>query len=465
MGRAPKSHAASVVTPPGPLAGLLTSDPEAEWTIACSGGEKIGRQRFRADVGAAAARLQALGCRRGLVACDDTYWAAVGLFALAHTGAESLLLPNALPATLATLQGSFDHIVTDGQVESISAVKLAPASGGPAALPAMAAADARMTLFTSGSTGAPKRITKTLRQMDIEAQAIEAVLGGAVPVGAPVHATVVHQHLYGMSFRLLWPLATRRVVIGETHRFWEPLLHSLQADAVLVTSPSHLTRLDGLPPLSSGRRPSAVLSAGAPLPSDAAFAARTMLGCPVTEFFGSTEAGVVASRSWKQGDEPAWRALPGVTVSRTEEGRIHVRSPYLDQPDGEVGADLVDIDADGSFRLLGRGDRVAKIEGIRVSLAEIEARLADAEGVAACAVVVVQQRSPYLGAVVVLDGAGERERMTAGPFRLGRRLRRALAQSLPLAALPRRWRFVSRLPSGPLGKIQDADLAGLFDGP
>jgi acyl-coenzyme A synthetase/AMP-(fatty) acid ligase len=450
----------------GALATLLLDEAAADRPVASSGGHIIDLRRFRADVSAAAARLAAVGCRRGLVACDDAYWATVGLFALAHSGAESVFPPNVLPATLTALAGAFDHIVTDGAVQRGDGLLMLAAGDGTVATPAVMDADrAHVTLLTSGSTGVPKRITKTMRQLELEAETVERVLGETVPRDAWVHATVVHQHLYGLTFRLCWPLATRRAFFGNAHQFWEPLLASLQAGSVLVTSPSHLSRLGGLPPLPPDRHPSAVLSAGAPLPDSAADATRAVLGCAVREFFGSTEAGVVASRLREGGEQPSWRPMPGLTVKRLDDGRLHVRSPYIGNPANEVSGDLIELDGDGGFRLMGRADRVAKIEGVRISLAEFEARLAELQGVAQAAVVVLGGSTPYLGGVVVLDAAGMNQLAASGAFRLGRRLRRDLSLTLPSAALPRRWRFVPQLPTGPLGKTSAADLAALFDSP
>ena len=74
----------------GPLAGLLLDEATADRPVAISDGHVIALRRFRADVAATAARLAAAGCRSGL-SPDDAYWAAVGLFALAHGGAAAIL--------------------------------------------------------------------------------------------------------------------------------------------------------------------------------------------------------------------------------------------------------------------------------------------------------------------------------------------------------------------------------------
>jgi acyl-coenzyme A synthetase/AMP-(fatty) acid ligase len=449
----------------GPLASLLLGDDTADRPVASSKGHVIRLQRFRADVAATAARLAAIGCSRGLVACDDAYWGTVGWFALAHNGAETVFPSNTLPATLAAMSGAFDHIVTDGAVTGSERTLRLAHEDDVSTLPPMDAEKACVTLFTSGSTGAPKRVAKTVRQLELEAATVDRLLGAAVPTTAWVHGTVVHNHLYGLTFRLCWPLATHRAFVGNPHQFWEPLLASMDRGSALVTTPSHLSRLGGLAPLPAERRPSAVLSGGAPLPESAAQATRDVLGCHVREFYGSTEAGVVASRLRTGDEQPAWRPLPGVTVKRLDDGRIQIRSPYLGSIENGESNDLIDLDGDGGFRLLGRVDRIAKIEGIRVSLTDFEARLAGLEGVAQAAIVVLGGATPYLGGVVVLDTVGEQQLATSGAFRLGRRLRRELAASLPATALPRRWRFVSQLPTGPLGKVSATDLAALFDTP
>ena len=454
----------------GPLATLLLDIATADRPIACTDGHVITLRRFRADVSAAAARLTAAGCRSGLVACNDTYWAAVGMFALAHIGSETILTPNVLPATLTAIAGTFDLVITDGSLSNVAqTLTLTPndnlGDGDVAPLPPMDADNARISLFTSGSTGSPKRVTKTMRQLELEAGVVEGVLGRTVPRDSWIHATVTHQHLYGLTFRLCWPLATRRAFFGNTHQFWEPLLADLDTASVVVTSPSHLARLGGLTPIPTGRRPSAVLSAGAPLSVSALRATQEVLGCATREFFGSTEAGVIATRLREGEAESSWRPMPGVTVTRLDDGRLHVCSPYLGSPSCAVGSDLIELECDGSFRLLGRADRITKIEGLRVSLGEFEARLAALDGVADAAIVVLGTETLYLGGAVVLDAAGRTELARCGEFYLGRRLRRELSRKLPSAALPRRWRFVPALPTGPLGKTSTTALAALFDLP
>lgn len=444
------------------LALLFSSEREADRPVAVLDGETITLRRFRSDVAAAVVRLRPAGYRRAVVACRSAYWTAVGWLALAHTGSEMVLAPNSLPASLASLRGAYDGILSDGSLPTGEGVLTLPA-GVPSAspLPDIDAKRAIISLFTSGSTGHAKRVVKTMHQLDLEVAALAEILDGEVPPGARVQATVTHQHLYGLTFRLCWPLATGRVVIGASHEFWEPLMSDLTAGDVVITSPAHLSRMEGLAALPADRRPSAVVSAGASLPPAAADSSRAMLGCPVQEFFGSTETGLIGHRL-RDGDGHPWRPLPGVSVDRLADGRLHVRAPHLATPTGQTTEDLIELRV-GGFEVRGRADRIAKIEGIRVSLAEFEATLAVLAGVEQAALVVLGGTSPLLGAVVVLDQAGQEELDSAGAFRLTRRLRRDLARTLPVTALPRRWRFVPHLPMGAIGKASAADLAALFE--
>jgi acyl-coenzyme A synthetase/AMP-(fatty) acid ligase len=272
---------------------------------------------------------------------------------------------------------------------------------------------------------------------------------------------VSHQHVYGLLFRLLWPLGTGRPFSALTHEVWETVLAELEPGGVLVTSPAHLTRMAGIDPIGVGRAPALVLSAGAPLPPDAAAAAARILGIAPTEMFGSTEMGVCATRPTVPADQP-WRPLPGVRFDVTGDGHLKIRTPAVDADVWHETADVVDLLPDGTFRFRGRADRIVKIEGKRVSLPEIELRLSQLRWVKAAAVTLVGETRPRLAAIVVLAPAGMEKRDELGDFRFGRMLRRELSRTQEPAGLPRLWRFVDDLPQAAMGKQRDADLAALF---
>ena len=182
-----------------------------------------------------------------------------------------------------------------------------------------------------------KRVEKSLALFEREAEVLEQMWGAQLGV-VPVIGTVTHQHVFGMTFRIMWPMLAGRPFHSEFHVMWEPLMAQLNGPSMLVSSPAQLTRLGGLAPVASANRPRLIITAGAPLPSDAARETAAIFGCVPTEIFGSTEAGVIA---WRRGaeDPVLWQPLPSVEVA-ARDGRDSdaalaacVRSRWCEQAD------------------------------------------------------------------------------------------------------------------------------------
>lgn len=428
--------------------GQLALAPRApETVVALRGEEPLRWDRFLAEVGGAAQALS--GTRRGVLWCRDGWRFAVGLFGLLAAGAEVVLPPNDCPYTLARLSGDSDRVIDDDFAAEPRRWRGDIDDSAP-----------RILFHTSGSTGAAKQVARSLSSLDSEIAALETLWGGLLG-GAPALATVPHHHAFGLVFKLLWPLAAGRPFFCRQYDLWEEVLHDMPAGAVLVSSPAHLTRTGGLPALAPERRPRLLLSAGAPLPEDAAAEAVRLFGAPVGEIYGSTETGAAAARLHDGSGAPAWNALPGYRAEPGEDGLLRLHAPGT-LPGGSIDlADRAAFAADGSFRLLGRADRIVKIEGKRVALDEVEAALSALPEVSEARVLALAGR---LAAVVVSSPLGAAALDADGAFRFSRALRRALSARLEPAALPRRWRFVPSLPAAAMGKHRMADFAALFEG-
>ncbi|MBI2241915.1 MAG: acyl-CoA synthetase [Magnetospirillum gryphiswaldense] len=407
--------------------------------VALRGGHVLFRSVFEQQVGGAALALA--GCPRVVLVCRDSWNFAVALLAALTAGAEVVLPANDLPTTLGGLDG---RIVDDGFQADPTPWVQAPSLDG------------RVLFQTSGSTGAPKLVVRSLRQLMAEVAALEARLGEQAADGVTL-STVPHQHAFGLVFTVLWPLTAGRPFLAVRQELlWEDVLAALPAGGILVTSPAHLSRMGGLPSLSREQRPNLILSAGAELPENAATEAQRILGLAVTEIYGSTETGAVAVRR-RDGGETPWHLLPEYTLNVDPQGIWHLVSEAASAPLG----DRLEPVAQGGFRLLGRADRIVKIDGKRVSLNAVVNVVRQLPQVAAAAVVVLPGKS-ILGAVVVLSEAGRQGLERHGAFRLGRQLRAAMADRLENAGLPRRWRFVDTLPQGSMGKCTESDLLELF---
>ena len=321
----------------------------------------------------------------------------------------------------------------------------------------------RLTLCTSGSSGEPKPIDKSLRQLANEVEALEQ-LWGANLGAATIVGSVAAQHIYGLLFRVLWPLCAGRPFLRRA----QPFPEELQRESLAITnsfawvaSPALLKRMgDNLdwPALSRVRR---VFSSGGALPAEAAQLLQQRLGQWPTEIYGSSETGGVA---WRQGGE-LWQPFAGVELGQNAAGALRIASPYLPAGHVEQSMDAAELQADGRFVLRGRLDRIIKLEEKRISLPMLEQALLGHDWVSDVRLGVVQEGRAALGALLALSPAGLHALRNQGRRHLTETLRRHLAGHCETIALPRRWRLLARLPYNSQGKLPQAEVEALLAAP
>ena len=393
--------------------------------------------------------FQSIAARRLALFLDDRHAFTAALLAAWAQRKQVVLPGDVLPATLEALAPHVDAWVGDIP----GRVTLGPGEPAIGDLPEPDREAEGLVVFTSGTTGAPSAIPKRLRQLFDEVATLEATFGARCGPDANIFSTVSHQHIYGLLFSVLWPIASGRTLTVHRLEYPEALEAALgRAPCVLISSPAHLKRLPDVPPWKTQLR--AVFSSGGPLSEEGGARARAILGHQPIEIFGSSETGGVA---WRQGSSSFWRALAGVEFRKSPEGLLEVLSPHLPAREWFATADRVELAA-GTFRLLGRADRIAKIEEKRVSLELIE-RTACATGlVTEARAVVIEGARVTLGLVGVPSARGqalERKELLD-------RLKRALEGAIERVAIPRRFRFVEAFPIDAQGKVTEVLLTGLF---
>ena len=186
-----------------------------------------------------------------------------------------------------------------------------------------------LVLYTSGTTGAAQAIWKKLAQMAVEVATLEKQFGDELGT-ADILATVSHQHIYGLLFNILWPLAAGRAIRAQNFSFFEELT-TLDRDCALVSSPAHLKRLPENPawPMAA-KRLRAIFSSGGPLPFEVAQESKRLLGRVPIEVYGSSETGGIAYRRQETKTNEAWTPFPGVDWRvDAEEQVLEVRSANL----------------------------------------------------------------------------------------------------------------------------------------
>ena len=434
-----------------PLSRILLADVPGSTAIALG----ADRAHWLARVRAWTLAFLPLQGRDVALACEDGFEFSAALFGAWQAGAIPWMPADALPATLQRLRD--DGVAFAGELpDGLQAAT----GGGDIALQALDLDACTLVLFTSGSTGEPAAIRKSLRQLDAEVDALESAFG-ALLGDATVHGTVSHQHIYGLLFRILWPLSARRPFARARLAYTEQLTTLGPESVAVIASPAHLKRL----PETQDWRALAqalrvVFSSGGALPVDAAGDVQRLWQQAPIEVFGSTETGGIAWRR-ADGSRAAWLPLPGVEW-RLQGDTLEVRSPHLPDMDWFATSDRAHASGDGRFQLLGRADRIVKIEERRISLDAIETRLRESEWLDEVRLLALPGPRVLLAAVAVPTSAGRELLDGEGRAAFVQRLRGWLAGHCDPIALPRRWRFLDAMPADARGKTSERALTALF---
>lgn len=437
----------------------ITAPRQSEVIIAMHRQQPVTHTQFSASVAALVQQLQQYPQKQrwGLY-CEDALPFAVAFFALLHSGRQIVIPGNLTAATREKLTAYVDGLISDQHDADLT--PSVDAQADASALPVVNAAISTVTIFTSGSTGEPKAIVKQLSQFEHELASLQQCWGEQL-ADARVMATVSHQHIYGLLFRVLWPLATGRIFYSE-QALDNGLIHHEASHSpqklVWIASPAHLKRLyEGLDWPVLTHRIARIFSSGGPLPAEAAQQVLQLLGQAPTEVFGSSETGGIAWRQQQQGNL-LWQVLPGVDIQVDTEQRLQVRSAHI-HTDGSWYStdDAATLQTDGRFELLGRLDRIVKLEEKRLSLVELEQAIIASRWVSEVYCWVLPPAEgrvrQTLTATLVLNDEGSAMLAAHGRQSLIKQLKQHLQQTFELSLVPRKWRFVEQLPMNAQAKI------------
>ena len=417
------------------------------------------------------ALLKASSPQRVALVIDSPYSFALCFQALLSLGQTPVILGHQNPSILAAQQELFDLVLTDlpqlasdaqrtGLTRTMLEVRslcLEPPTHTESELVSTLnalqsiAPSAVFELYTSGSTGSPKAVLKTVGEMEAEARVLAQFLGAELN-GASVLATVFPFHMYGLTFTVFLPWSTQSVLYLPQIHYSEELAALPEDRYVLISSPAFLKRLDfklAAPALS------AIVSAGGPLAATTRQELQAWSGVTTTEIYGSTEAGVIAHRQ-DVSDETPFTLFADITLNLGSSVILHsghvATSLTLDDRIAQVG--------ERTIKLLCRADRIVKIEENRVSLTAIENELLKLPGVTGAAACVVNRNGrDLIGALLVMNQVKAPEYLSGHEYL---ELRRQLAAVLEPHALPRILIKVPALPENAMGKRDSRAISALF---
>ena len=358
----------------------LIAGDELDAPLAWRDGQAIARRQYLADVHALAARLPARGPMLNVT--GDRYRFAVGLGAAMLRGQSNLMPPNHTPDTVARLRDLFPgaYGLTDVAEPGLALPMICHGerAAGAAAVndvPQLSDAMLAAQVLTSGSTGAPVPHAKhwglLTRNTRAGVQRLAREMGRPSLAGVTIVATVPPQHMYGFESTVLIALLGGAAFDAERPFYPADIVRALERaprPRMLVTTPFHLKML-----LDSGLPLPAIdltLCATAPLSPQLAARAEALLGAPLMEIYGCTEAGQVASRRPTAGIE--WHTYDGLHLSGDGAETV-VQGGHV--PQATTLADVIEVIDATRFRLLGRSNDLINIAGKRSSLGHLNYHL------------------------------------------------------------------------------------------
>lgn len=424
--------------------------------------DALTRTAFVSEIKQLCTALQHNDAQRFVLFSDDLTHFASNFLALLCAGKHIILPPSDKPAMLERLAPHTDMTIGQCHIEGIAHFSRVPSTTNASNTALTIDSQSTLCFFTSGSSGEPKQITKRWAQLLSEVNDLESLWGQQLG-SATVYSTVSHQHIYGLLFKLLWPILNGRTINAQTIAYPETLVQHLAPLApntmVLVSSPAFLQRTADEPLWQQHAEQFAqVFSSGGPLATASALSIAKALSRGPVEVLGSTETGGIAWRT-----QPGlWQPFTSVNVKAGDDNRLVLKSPYVYKGDWYQTEDAIALTPEGQFELLGRLDRIVKIEQKRLSLDELEAALSRHEFVKHCRAVVLSGKRQTIGCVCTLSEQGENALNHQDKRHVNLTLRNHLAHYFDTVLLPRKWRYLDALPVNAQGKIPVNTLVELF---
>lgn len=340
---------------------------------------------------------------------------------LRDSGARLLLtIPELLEtATEAGEAAGIDELFVLG--ESDGARPFAELFGDPAAAPAQSidpAADVAVLPYSSGTTGLPKGVMLTHRNLVANLEQIQVC--NPITADDTMIACLPFFHIYGQTVIMNQGLRHGATIVTMP-RF------DLEAFLGLIAE-HRVTRTFVVPPIALGlaKHPAveqadlgslrSVMSGAAPLGAELAATVEARIGCPVFQGYGMTELSPVSHVIRHDGVNKPGSIGPAVPDTECklidpesgeeagdgERGEVWVRGPqvmkgYLNN--AEATAETIDADgwlhtgdvgvrdSDGYYEIVDRLKELIKFKGFQVAPAELEALIINHPGVADVAVI------------------------------------------------------------------------------
>lgn len=397
--------------------------------------------------------------------CEDYWLFLVTLVALLQSRKAVMLTQNISESFIKEIKTSGIVFFTDqSAVDSIHIPTILDSYPVPSeqeirTAPGINADETRIFMYTSGSTGKPKAVAQRMTEFEKDNAFIIQKWGEEFKKRRLV-TTVSQHHIYGFLFGITLPFALGVPFRRKRVEFPEEFESLKDIGYMIIATPAFLKRtVDVVEKLPV--KDCFIFTSGGVLTPEVAKRTDEVFGFWPMEVYGSTETSGIAYRQSKNG--LAWTPFDNAKVWKGEDGCLRIISPYIKDPDGFATADLVDMNDDGSFFLRGRIDSIVKIEEKRISMTEVENRILQTGLVADVKVIAMEDRRQYLAAAIELNEDGRKRFDGKKKLEINNFFHDFLMQYFENVVIPKRWRFVDKMPVDVQGKKHKEDIKALFE--
>ncbi|KLI35921.1 AMP-binding protein [Brachyspira hyodysenteriae] len=312
-----------------------------------------------------------------------------------------------------------------------------------------------VNFYTSGSTGYPKLIEKTLKQFEAEATKIVNQFTENIKDSLFLY-TVPHYHSYGFVFAVLVPFMLEAKCINNRINYLETVNNFADYEKItIVTTPAFLKRIDK----SSLKIKSNwyLFSSTGMLEEKVNDLCKEIFGTDVTEIYGSTEAGAMAYR--RRSENQLWTRLSVVKLKVDENGSIECCSGYTGENVWIHVGDVVNMKNEDEFELLGREDSIVKIEGKRISVQQIDRQiLMDKHFKDSYTIYCKSDKREYIVSFIVMNNKNRNSED------MKKYVIDYLKGYFETVVLPKKIYFVDSIPRSEIGKIDRKALDAIMEG-
>lgn len=292
-----------------------------------------------------------------------------------------------------------------------------------------------INFFTSGSTGEPQNIQKTLYNLEVEAQS--TIDEFKLKPDRIFVATTSLAHSFGIVFNMVLPLGYGCRINKKKIDFPEQL--DFKDNYILISTPSFMEKLAKYD-YKFYQVPEKIFLAGAKLKPEIIdyFKEYTDL----IDIYGSTETGNIAYKRGYTNFTP----FKDVSVTTDALSQAIVKSEYFPQDEARL-SDIIEYVNEKEFVFKRRSDRLVKVCEKRISLDQLENNLKKHEKIKDCYCFMYYDK---LACIVSTDDVNlEKIELKNFLMHYGE-------------VVPKKWRIVDELPKTATGKIDRSKLFKLF---